>query len=143
MKTAQQSWNDYEYSETTAGKLYESVYKDGFNAGRNNESLPALLANYGDYFFKANGLPENENKGNIEIAKEWLSKINDTDIAYIREPENGGWISVETPPSKKDADSNGKVLAIWRNNASVCVEDYKIVSSGILFSYWQPLPPIK
>jgi hypothetical protein len=143
MKTAQQSWDDYEYSETTAGKLYESVYKDGFNAGRDNESLLALLANYGDYFFKANGLPENENKGNIEIAKEWLSKINDTDIAYIREPENGGWINVETPPSKKDADSNGKVLAIWRNNASVCVEDYKIVSSGILFSYWQPLPPIK
>lgn len=76
----------------------------------------------------------------------WNSKqVSDTDIPYIREPENGGWISVETPPPL-----NEPVLLL--NRCGILIDQIGIGTYALThdrikekYTHWQalPQPPIK
>lgn len=80
-----------------------------------------------------------------ELEVTWSSdKIHDTDIPYIREPENGGWISVETPPTEKDTDKYGGVLACNVNGLIISII-WNLINRDESITHWQPLPqpPIK
>ena len=81
-----------------------------------------------------------------ELEVTWSSdKIHDTDIPYIREPENGGWISVETPPPL-----NEPVLLL--NRCGILIDQIGIGTYALThdrikekYTHWQalPQPPIK